>query len=735
MRYLLLASLLFVSHVGAQEVGIAENPRILVRTDIQNTGSLSGAVLSPTGERVAVYGYDAGNPNLPKRPLTGTLQIWDVGTRKMVFNLVAHRDSVEKAIWSHDGKRVVSQGQNGTVILWDANTGKQLRVLAAALEMPSFGRKGDKIAAPEKAWQLWTNFEKRPKLLGFSPDDRQVLALGNQVDLPATLDKTKAAKFFAAQNFKTPLLLAWNADDGQFARSVAFGKKGARNDKAALSADGKRFVVAHSLVENGQDIDKQIEIRDVASGALQSATPLGDTFNYVAHISDDGSRAVLVQWTGKEFVRDRAQLWDVFAHKPLQVLADDETDFLRSEFSHDGSQLLVSGRAGEIEIFALPAGNIQRRLGGGHCSTVSTLQLSRDGQTLVSMGAQESRVQVWDLSLPESALPMPHAIARTLNARSVVFAPDGSFWSGWGHSQGDSPRVAIGLILEHYAPTGKTLETFSIPSEFLIDNVTFSPDFRLAVGALESQDNPRLVIGEGVGVWDIAQKKMLWHLPNRGTDTDTFAFSPDSQILATGQSHGNKIQLWNLRDGTLLRTLPEPTSGTGALRFAPDGQSLAIGSLGGTIVFYDLKANNFTGEITEDGAVTNLALSPDGKYLLSGGDITVGYKHFGFKVHLWDVQSGRIFREWKQDHRFFGGATFSPDGQALALCHFESDERSGDSRIELWNIADNTLTATLRDICGARQPTFAPDGKTLVTTDWRWLKSWDVANILMHKAP
>lgn len=391
MRGWLLVLSLCASQVSAQEVELPENPRTLVRSG-QQGNIMDGAQLSPDGQRVALYGHDSG----PHRATTGTVQIWDLTTRQMVFDLAGHHDGVQKALWSHDGKTLASQSQDGEVILWDALSGKQLHVLAPALEMRSYLRLGKQKEIPlEKVWLQWANGSKRPALLGFSPDDRQVLALANKVEVPNPLpQKGGKPDFSLSHNYKTPLLLAWNADDGKIARSVAFGKKGAHNGRATLSADGKRFVVAHSMIENGEDKDRQIEIRDLASGALQSATPLGGKFNYLAEFSDDGSRAILLQWTGEDFVRQRAQLWDVFAQLPLQVLADEETDFLRTEFSRDNTKLLASGRAGEIEIFDLAKGALERRLSGGHCVTVNTLQLTADNKNLVSIGALDGRVQL-----------------------------------------------------------------------------------------------------------------------------------------------------------------------------------------------------------------------------------------------------------------------------------------------------------------------------------------------------
>ena len=283
--------------------------------------------------------------------------------------------------------------------------------------------------------------------------------------------------------------------------------------------------------------------------------------------------------------------------------------------------------------------------------------------------------------------------------------------------------------LRHFAPAGKALETVSIAEKFLVDQVTFSPDFKLAAGSLATQPQPAVISGEGIGVWDIAQQKLLYHLPGKRAMMDTMAFAPDGKTLAV-ESSDNAVQIWDMQSGELLRTVLKPESEINALCFAPDGQTLAIGTGGGTIILFDMQANEVRGEMTEDSTVYTLAFSPDGKYLLSGGEVRVDNKTI-VKVRVWDVETRRVWREREQERRIFAGAAFSPDGQTLALCHIKSYEHRDDAHIELWNLADETSLAVLRDACGTENLAFAPDGKTLLTVSGGWIKSWDL-NAMTH---
>jgi WD40 repeat protein len=56
------------------------------------------------------------------------VRIWDAAGGKELRRLEGHTAMVTTAVWSADGLRIASCGDN-TVRLWDEKTGKQLRTL------------------------------------------------------------------------------------------------------------------------------------------------------------------------------------------------------------------------------------------------------------------------------------------------------------------------------------------------------------------------------------------------------------------------------------------------------------------------------------------------------------------------------------------------------------------------------------------------------------------------------
>jgi serine/threonine protein kinase/Flp pilus assembly protein TadD len=103
------------------------------------------------------------------------------------------------------------------------------------------------------------------------------------------------------------------------------------------------------------------------------------------------------------------------------------------------------------------------------------------------------------------------------------------------------------------------------------------------------------------------------------------------------------------------------------------------------------------------GWVTPVAVSPDGRYVLSGvTDAT---------ARLWDVDTGKEVRRFVGHTGQVFGVAFSPDGRRAASCGW-----GGDGSIRLW---DTQSGMPLRHFAGhtggAEGVAFAPDGKRILS--------------------
>jgi WD40 repeat protein len=68
-----------------------------------------------------------GFPRLKASTYDKTARIWDVDAGAEILQLVGHTDTIKGAVFTPDGRYVVTGGSDGTARLWDATTGAELR--------------------------------------------------------------------------------------------------------------------------------------------------------------------------------------------------------------------------------------------------------------------------------------------------------------------------------------------------------------------------------------------------------------------------------------------------------------------------------------------------------------------------------------------------------------------------------------------------------------------------------
>jgi len=177
-------------------------------------------------------------------------------------------------------------------------------------------------------------------------------------------------------------------------------------------------------------------------------------------------------------------------------------------------------------------------------------------------------------------------------------------------------------------------------------------------------------------VWDVSQWEEIgsYRLKNWVT---SLAFSPDAQILAIGSAAGNSaglvagslIELWDLESRRRVHSLSAPGYHVVSLAFSPDGQVLASGNWSGDLVLWNPEAGEKFGSLGQhDSPVRELAFSPDGD-LLAAVILTGG----AGSIELWNVETRQEINQLQGDR-----VAFSPDGRALASIVFSS--------VRLWGV-------------------------------------------------
>jgi WD40 repeat protein len=178
------------------------------------------------------------------------------------------------------------------------------------------------------------------------------------------------------------------------------------------------------------------------------------------------------------------------------------------------------------------------------------------------------------------------------------------------------------------------------------------------------------------------------------------AFAPDGTSLAVSGRVGERreVRLFDLATRRQLWRQVVPAAVTG-LAWPAEGRSLFVGS-GPAVLRLDARTGEELGRLGPHGeGVQSLAVSPDGKLLVTGGEDRA--------ARVWDVTSGKQMRELIGHKGAVGSVALSPDGKRVLT--------AGTPDVRLWDLQSGKLLRTLlSNPMSARYALFAGGGRVVM---------------------
>jgi WD40 repeat protein len=134
------------------------------------------------------------------------------------------------------------------------------------------------------------------------------------------------------------------------------------------------------------------------------------------------------------------------------------------------------------------------------------------------------------------------------------------------------------------------------------------------------------------------------------------AFSPDDRFIVSGSDDG--LRLWDLK-GNIIQAFSKVKGQVKSVAFSPDGKTIVIAN--DTLQFWDREGKSIAKPIkAHTYGVISLSISPDGKYIVTGGmDGTI--KLIDFKKKAID----KLFFQKNGTH--VDSVAFSPDSKFIAI--------------------------------------------------------------------
>lgn len=349
-----------------------------------------------------------------------------------------------------------------------------------------------------------------------------------------------------------------------------------------------------------------------------------------------------------------------------------------------GERRVVSGGYdGALRVWDAGGSGMERMLGGGS-ETIACCAVSPDGKFIVS-GATGGKLEIWNARTGE----LQHSIdAHGGVVRGCAVSPDAAALASvgsegsvklWDPATGEETRalaqVEWGLYACAFTPEGGSLVTAAVDDTVRVWSCVTGEESRryrwhksFVSCCAVSPDGTNIVSGDGDNtliVWnpDVAGDPTDEPV-HRYKDTKACVMAPDGSIaaiagasaMATDRAEDPQIALWDEEAARLLRKIRGPAGTVQALAVAPDGRFFVSGGDDRALRLWG-PAGELLQMIQVDHDVRGCAVSPGGELVASSGG--------PHAVHVWDAQSGSSIHVLARAERVTWACAFSPDGRLV----------------------------------------------------------------------
>lgn len=647
---------------------------------------------SPDSKTIATVGQDK------------TVRLWNAHTGKHLKTLIGHKDEINSVAYSPDGQVLATGSSDNTIRLWNAKSGKYIKTLKGHTQPVSsvqFSLNGDMLASTTlqgiiRFWSLSkghliNTLRGYRELISYSPVSKILLVIPNP-DGGNTVFRTKDAQ-------------------GYISETVTLANPNAIYDMDILDAvTGQRIKTIPSLNNvncftyspDGNTIaisdGERFGLWDATTGkhlkTLSEGTPEVQSVAY----SPDGNTIATVR-------SDIVQWWNVQTGENIKTFPRSIHNSWAIRFSPDGKTIAIL-ESREISLFNVKSGKYLTTI-EGHKDYISGFAFSPDSKTIAT-GSNDGTARLWD--------------ARTGKNKKLLVKQTEHIY------RSDCIDIPV------YSPDGKTL-------------------------AARSKDDNWLWL------WDAHTGEIIMEIQGKKNAYRQFVYSSDGQILAT-KNRDEPVQLWNTTTGKNVSTL----LGTAwYILFSPDDRTVATYT-DDTVQLWNTNTGENINTLIAPNAYTTTVIHLHNKPFAitiyedktsSLWDVTTGqlikrYNRFGdglFKkyfpwlyyekaspisyqiqcsptgdtfvtmadhtpVRLWNITTGKLIgkpiKHLKGEDGYIS-AMYAPDGNTIAIIPIGGDLPDG--TVRLWDVATGKHIKTLKghSNCDFESVAFSPDSKTIAT--------------------
>ena len=571
-----------------------------------HTAAVRRAIFSPNGRLLVSVGEDK------------QVIVWDFARRERLATLTDHADWVLAAAFSPDGKWFATASADWKVIVWDAVKLQKEAVLTGhhdPVTAVAFSPDGRVLVAASSSdrsknpvtllWRVgsWEQFGRIP--LGAGEVQSLLFPAGN-------------GQMIYTNDPAPPLPDSWDVSHGRpLTNQLEPAWTG--HNTAAFSPNSTRFVAVNSL---GEVIFVDLKHRRL----LTRERAHQDNGRTVA-FSPDGRLVA----TGAENII----LWDAFTCQKITTI-EYPSIVWNATFSPDGRSLVTTHGDGGIRVWDVR--ERQHVVGfNEHTGPVRAIAWASAGKRFASAG-DDRVVMIWNAESGRREMLLTGHATRVIG---LGFTSDGQMLASvdrdgivimWDLIQQrerfrlDPHKVSHCLAI---SPNGRLVATSHGVYETVTGTQLIDIDTRVnrsfhapsIYGLAFSADGTRLAVAHAQGlpfVWDTATWRVVEQTDLSPRAFISVSFVHDGKKLVTGED-GGIVQLWRTHPLTPTVVIGQHAARVKSVAFSPDGNQVVSAGDDGMIAMWDVNTRKLMTRIgVHTGPVYAVAFAPDGKRLLSG---------------------------------------------------------------------------------------------------------------------
>lgn len=552
-----------LSRVRMEGVRFGELPHLVEYDAVRSCRYSPNAMLFAVGRDSGIALYDAW--------------IW-----VRVMSLRGHRGKVNDLVFSPDSQRLASAGDDGTVRVWNIESGEALLVLEGHI-----GKVNSVAISPCGKYLASASNDKTVRMWS--------LEIGVMLFILEGHGEAVGSVEFAADGQQ---VVSGSEDGSIWFRDVQTGEQrmlwvsGHGEVKClAVSPDGLRIATGHR--------GGVVELRDITCGST--------TLDFQAHTDDILGIALSpnAQWVATSSTDTTVKVWNATNGALISVLSGHSLEVDVVLFSWDGLQVASGSRDGTVRLWDLTSSlsNVRQQ---GHSGKVVAVAYSPDGETVLS-GTDDGSVRRWNslwgsedgraLELASGKVKMMALSQDRTQVATTSAEPTICLWD----LQTGAPGAILGgysddVLAFAYSPCGRWIassgrdnsirlwDLHNIEQEHIL--IKMNADSRPISYIAFSSTSRQLATSDLSGVvrvYDTQTRALLRMITLEGVEASILTYSPTDQQLAIGTANRNSIHLWDLESDESVVQLglnDDVSEGVKCIAFSPCASWIASGYAG-----------------------------------------------------------------------------------------------------------------------------------------------------------